>query len=170
MKTRDIVNVSMAAAFISILSLISIPLPSGMPLTLQTFAVAFSGYYCGAKYGVCAVFIYILLGSLGLPIFSGGQAGFSVLFGATGGFLVGFLFFAAFCGIGRKHKRLAIFFGFSGLMICHLCGTVQFAFVTDRGLIEAFLVGSLPYILKDAISVVFSYLFCDMIKKRTKSL
>ncbi len=166
LKTRKIVKISMLAAFISVLSLISVPMPSGMPITLQTFAIAFSGYFLGARDGALSVLVYISLGAVGLPIFSGARGGFSVIFGATGGFLFGFVIFAFMCGVGRKNTVSAMIFGYLGLIVCHFLGILQFGAVTKRSMAEAFLAGSLPYIPKDAISVVLAYCFYRLLKRR----
>ena len=95
MKKR-ILNITFAALFTAItaaLSQAAIPTPFGVPLTLQTFAVALCGYVLGIKWGLASIITYILLGVFGVPVFSGFKGGAQVLFGATGGFIFGFLFF-----------------------------------------------------------------------------
>ena len=68
----------MFAAVATITSLISIPMPSGVALTLQTFGMAFIGYILGTS-GIWAVLVWILLGAVGLPVFSGFRGGLEVL-------------------------------------------------------------------------------------------
>ena len=82
-NTKTIVMIGMFAAVLAVLSQISIPMPSGVPVTLQTFAVALTGFILGWKYGAISVGIYILLGTVGVPVFSNFSGGLGALFGKT---------------------------------------------------------------------------------------
>ena len=180
-KVKNLVYIAMFAAITAVLTLITIPMPSGVPITLQTFAVALCGYMIGALRGTAAIGVYISVGAVGLPVFSGLRGGFSVLTGATGGFIFGFLFFALLSGLGsrffpkgRNAKTgiigiaAALALGIAGLFVCHLIGTLQFGFVTGRNFPEAFLVASLPYIPKDIVSVVLAYILARTLRTRLK--
>lgn len=159
-STRELVYIGMFAAILAILSQISIPMPSGMPITLQTFAVALTGYVLAWKRGTAATFIYILLGAVGIPVFSGLRGGVQVIAGHTGGFIWGFVFMAMLCGIGimQESKMVGIMIGFIGLAICHLLGVIQFAVVMEMDFLKAFLLVSAPYLIKDAVSVILAYI------------
>ena len=145
----------MFTAVLAVLSVLQIPMPSGVPVTLQTFAVSLCGYVLGAKRGTLCVVLYLLLGIIGLPIFTGMTAGVGRILGFTGGFLYGFLPLALLCGTGsRMRGRAAAFLpGVLGLAICHLLGTVHYSVVADCGIWQAFLLVSLPYLVKDVLSV-----------------
>ena len=134
-KITNIVMVGVFAAVLAVLSQISFPLPSGIPVTLQTFAVALCGYALGCKRGTLAVLVYIVLGAVGLPVFANFSGGFGSLVGLAGGYIYGFLPMAALCGLGTKmpHRVLAIVLGVVGLAACHLCGTIQFRAVSRQG-------------------------------------
>lgn len=166
-STREIVYIGMFAAILAILSQISIPMPSGMPITLQTFAVALTGYVLAWKRGTAGVLIYILLGAVGVPVFSGLRGGVQVLAGHTGGFIWGFIFMAMFCGVGiiQENKTLGIMIGLIGLAICHLFGVIQFAVVMEMDILKSFLLASAPYLIKDAVSVIFAYILGYRIRK-----
>ena len=88
-KTRDIVFIGIFAALIAICSWISIP--TTVPFTLQTMGVFTAVGLLGGKRGSLAVLVYILLGLVGLPVFAGFSGGVGVLFGTTGGYIIGFL-------------------------------------------------------------------------------
>ena len=156
--TRMLVLSGMFAAVLGVLSQIQIPMPSGVPVTLQTFAVALTGYVLGWKFGLVSSAAWILLGAVGVPVFSQFSGGVGVLVGATGGFIWGFPIMAAFCGYGYA-KKPAIFAGASlaGLAVCHLMGVLQFSTVMDMKFGQAFLLASLPYLVKDVLSLVGAY-------------
>lgn len=157
------------SAVICVISLISIPLPSGIPLTLQTFAVALCGYLLGIKHGLISLSVYLALGAVGLPVFSHAQGGLQVLIGGpTGGFLFGFIPLVLFCGISvhftwkRHGVLLCPLFGIIGLLLCHLCGTAQYASITETPFLVSFCAVSLPFLFKDVILVIGAYI----VKKR----
>lgn len=157
---RKTVLVGVMAALLAVLSQISIPLPSGVPVTLQTFAVALCGYFLGPVLGTAAVGVYLALGAVGVPVLAGFAGGLGHFIGVTGGFLWGFLPMAFLCGLGAKtgKKLLAMVLGAAGLAVCHLFGGVQFSLVMDTSFLRAFLVASLPYLIKDVVSVGLAYL------------
>lgn len=171
-STKTIVTVGMFAAVLGILSILSIPVPGGVPVTLQTFAVALCGYVLGWKRGLAAVFIYVLIGAAGIPVYAGMGAGPAVLFGPSGGFLFGFLLMAPLCGIGmnRKNVMFRLMCGIAGLLICHLCGGIQFSLVTGSAPAAAFLTVSLPYLVKDVLSVAGAYFAALPIRKALASI
>ncbi len=166
--TKEIVCVGMFAAILAVLSQISLPMPSGVPVTLQTFAVALTGVVLAWKLGTVSTLIYILLGAVGVPVFSGFSGGVQVLVNYTGGLIWGFIVVALLCGIGiqRKNKVLGMALGLAGLAVCHLFGVIQFMVVLKMGFAESFLLASMPYIIKDVISVVLAYIVGSQIRTR----
>lgn len=166
-STKTIVTVGMFTAVLSVLSILTIPMPSGVPVTLQTFAVALCGYVLGWKKGTSSTLLYILMGTVGVPVFAGMTGGPSCLAGYSGGFIWGFIFLTLFCGFGMKQKNAAlrITFGMAGLVICHVLGVVQFSVVASIPLPAAFMAVSLPYIIKDVVSVAGAYVAALPIRK-----
>ncbi len=166
---QQIALCSMFTAVIAILSQLSIPMPFGVPLTLQTAAVAMCGYLLGWKMGGLCVLLYLLLGTAGLPVFSNFRGGIGMLFGLTGGFLWGFLFLALLCGATRLHwKPLAVIgMGLAGLLICHLLGITQYALLTHSSFWGSAIRISVPYLPKDVVSVTASYFFAGLLQQRT---
>ena len=166
--TKDIVSVGMLAAVLSILSQISIPMPSGVPVTLQTFAVALTGFILAWKLGAASTLVYILVGAVGVPVFSGFKGGVQVLLNYTGGFIWGFIIMVILCGIAatRTNKVIVALLSMAGLAICHLFGIIQFMFVMKMGFVESFLMASAPYIIKDIISVFFAYVIGAECRRR----
>ena len=152
-KTYNLVSCGVMTALIAVLSQISIPLPSGVPITLQTFVIALAGFFLGSGFSAVSVAAFIVLGAVGLPVFSGFKGGLSVLTGLTGGFIFGFILLAVFCGLKRDKLWLNIIFSVIGLALCHLCGTVQYMLLANMEFIPAFLLVSAPYLIKDIISI-----------------
>lgn len=166
--TKEIVCVGMFAAVLAILSQISIPMPSGLPITLQTFAVALTGVVLAWKLGAVSTAVYILLGAIGVPVFSEFSGGIHILVGFTGGFLWGFIPLVLLCGIGilMQNKVFGMFLGIVGLAGCHLLGTLQFMAVMEMGFRESFLLASAPYLMKDVVSVILAFVVGSQIRAR----
>lgn len=131
------------AAVICVLSPISIQI-GPIPVSLGLLGVLLAASVLGPVRGVTAVLVFILAGACGLPVFSGGRGGFSVLIGPTGGYIWGYLPAAVIAGIrssrikaeSRKEKiitsLLSVITCIIGTAICYLCGTVQYCFVADH--------------------------------------
>ncbi len=173
-KTKNIVFIGLFTAIVAVLSQIAIPLPTNVPVTLQTFAVALAGYFLGCIKGTVSIVVYVLLGAVGVPVFSNWKGGFSVLTGYTGGFIFGFILFALMCGIGSTFfsskkltgKAIALSLGIAGLIIDHACGIAVYAGVAKISLAKSFLTVSLPFLLKDVISVAAAYFISEELVKR----
>ena len=180
-KTIDLVLIALFAAITAVLSQIAIPMPTGVPVTLQTFAVALCGYFLGAGKGAAALGVYLLIGAVGVPVYSGFKGGFQMLLGPTGGFIFGFIIMAFLCGLSFKKAAgtklspvLLIAMGVAGVAACHLLGTLQYMIVTNVNpekagidFITSFLLVSAPYLIKDIISVVVAYLISIPLIKAT---
>lgn len=97
----------MMTAVLAVLSIVTIPLPTGVPVTLQTFAMAFCGYVLGWKLGGASSALYLILGAIGVPVYAGMSGGFGALLGPAGGFIFGFIPMAMLCGAGIKKASRA---------------------------------------------------------------
>lgn len=170
LRTQKLVMTGVMAALLAVLSPVSIPTPVGVPITLQTFLVALCGFVLGPRLGTAAVAVYLALGAVGLPVFAEFSSGAACFLGMTGGFLWGFLFMAFLCGVGMRCEKPipAILLGVAGLVICHLCGTIQFSLVTSNSLFQAFLLASAPYFLKDAVFTAVAYFASRAVKAALK--
>ncbi len=162
----------MLTALTALLSIIAIPMPSMIPISLQCFAIALCGYFAGSLMGTVSVIIYILIGTVGVPVFAGMRGGFAVLFGATGGFIIGFIPLCLLCGgfgaaqkSGKYRHFTAITLGIAGLVLCHICGIVQFMLVMGTDILTAFLTASLPFIAKDFLCIIAAYTVNNILKK-----
>ncbi len=162
---KDMAYIALMVVLISVCSWISIP--SVVPFTMQTFGVFCAVGLLGGWRGTVAVLLYILMGSIGLPVFSNFGGGVGVLMGPTGGYIVGFLFSALICwlferlfGKGLICRIIAMILG---LIACYAFGTVWFVEVYSRvnGAISvATALGwcVFPFILPDAVKIFLAIL------------
>lgn len=159
-NVQKLVLIGVMAAVLVVLSPVSIPIPVGVPVTLQTFGMALCGFVLGPVMGTAAVGVYLAMGAIGIPVFAGFTGGIGSFLGLSGGFLWGFLPMAFLCGLGARvgKKVLAIPLSLLGLLVCHLFGVIQFTLLNSTPFISSVLAVSLPFLLKDAISVVMAYL------------
>ena len=176
LNVRTICMIALLTAVTSVLSIMQIPTPWGVPFTLQTAAMALSGYLLGEKYGTVSTILYVLLGTIGVPVFAGMSAGPGVLFGATGGYIFGFIFMTLLCGIGRAHMKKGaagvvwlVVFSALGLAACHILGIIERNFVAKMTWANAALVGFVPYLLKDIASMIGAYIVAVAIRQALKS-
>lgn len=170
-STQKVVLTGMMAAVMAVMSQIQFPLPSGIPVTMQTFAMALAGYVLGWRYGLVSTAVYILLGAVGVPVFAGFSGGISFATSPAGGYIWGFLPMVALCGLGFEKKNyvwLAVL-SLAGLAACHLLGVIQFSLVTGMGGKEAFLVASVPYLVKDVVSLAGAYITAKAVRAGLKS-
>lgn len=170
-KVKKLTQSALMCSFIAIMSQIMIPTPWGIPFTMQVFAVALSGFMFNPVQSVLSVGVYILLGVIGVPVFSGFRGGVSELLSPTGGYLSGFLFLTFFCGLAIKTKSVfckSICY-IIGFCLCHTVGCVHFAIVTGNTVLSAFIVASLPYIFKDILCIVFAYAVSIRLKRALNS-
>lgn len=147
------------SAILCVFSIITIPI-GPVPITLATFGIMLCAVILGPKKGAVSVLVYILLGAVGLPVYSGFKGGFQVLFGLTGGYLWSYVFTALIIGIMTKHlpeKKLSsiakIFAAcVVGMTVCYTLGTAQFMLVQKSSdLMAALAVCVIPFIVFDLI-------------------
>lgn len=170
-KTKQLVLTGMMTAVVCVLSILEIPMPTGVPITLQTFALALCGYLLGWKKGGLAALLYLLLGAAGVPVFSGMTGGIQVMLGLTGGFIWGFPVLAVLSGLGsgKKPAALAVAFGVFGLAVVHLLGALQFSLLSGNTYLTSLMLVSVPYLVKDLLSVAGAYLVSLALKKALKA-
>ena len=161
-STFHLVLTAMFAAILAVISQISVPMPSGVPITIQAFGIALTGAVLGWKFGTLATVVYILLGAVGLPIFANFQGGIQVLAGMTGGYIWGWPFMAAFCGL-RFHTNhpnadiaLSIVMALIGLMIMEFTGGLQWYLLSGEMSAKAILIYSFTAFIPKDIAITIA--------------
>lgn len=163
---KNALYASFLAALTAVISQLSLPLPSGVPISLQVFAVGFCAYFAGLKTAVASLAVYVVIGAVGVPVFAGFRGGIACIIGPTGGFILGFFALCVFCA-GAKGKSKGLCFAFStvGLLLLHIIGALHFSLVSGTDFVSALITVSLPYLLKDAVLLALAF-FCS---KKTSS-
>lgn len=159
------VRIALVASAICICSVLRIPTP--IPLTLALFGVFFALFFLGAKDGLLATLLFLALGLLGLPLFSGG-GGLSALLSPTGGYLLGFvalaLLYLALCR-KKQDAKTRLVAAALGLAACYAVGVVWFWLYSDSGLVLALCSGVLPFLLPDLIKLFLAHLLAERLHR-----
>lgn len=175
MKKPNLKNLTLMALFAALLcasAIISVPLI--IPITLQTLVVCLCCELLGTKKALIVYFVYMVIGFLGLPVFSGLNGGFTALFSNTGGFIIGFLAFIIIKGLTKKlfKNELVSFIASSilGLIALYIIGSLWFAFIYYNSFslplyVSSLAVSVLPFVLPDIIKITIAAIISKRIKK-----
>ncbi len=166
---RDVSEIALCTALVSVSAMISIPFP--VPFTLQIFGVFFALFFLGGWRGAVSVFLYLMLGALGMPVFSGFSGGFGRLFDTGGGFIWGFLLMSLVYLLaerllrGQRLGRLVA--AFVSLLPFYLLGSLWYAaFYTDgsaAGYFSSLMITVAPFLLPDAVKICLAYAVSERI-------
>lgn len=165
-KTRDIAYIGLAVALNAVCAFITIP--ATVPFTLQVFGIFFTLEYLGGKRGAIAVWLYLLFGAIGLPVFAGFRGGFSVLLSATGGFIMAFAvvallyFVLSFFNLPRWTHYLAAMIS---LTLIYFGGCGWFVYMMGGTLKHALMVCVVPFIAPDLLKIVLAFLLSHRLGK-----
>lgn len=171
-KLQGLARSALFAAVLCILCPVAIPV-GPVPVTLGVFAVLLTGIVLDWREAATAVLVYLLLGAIGLPVFSGGGAGFGVLIGPTGGYLWCYLPMVALVAIsGRRGGAGWLIPALSmaaALVLCYGIGTLQFVWLTRTQWHQALRVCVWPFVVFDAFKLAGAAFFGLRIRRRLRS-
>lgn len=158
-RTKQMVLIALMTAVTCVLGPLSIPLPfSPVPISLTNFAIFLAIFVLGMKNGTISFIIYLLLGAVGVPVFSSFRGGLQVLAGPTGGYLIGFIFLALIMGFALDHfdrKLVPTIIGMIiGMVVCYAFGTVWLAKLLSLSFKEGLMMGVIPYLPGDAAKII----------------
>lgn len=160
-RTKQMVLIALMTAVTCVLGPLSIPLPfSPVPISLTNFAIFLAIFVLGMKNGTISFIIYLLLGAIGVPVFSSFRGGLQVLAGPTGGYLIGFIFLALIMGFALEHfdrKLVPTIIGMIiGMAVCYAFGTVWLAKLLSLSFKEGLMMGVIPYLAGDAAKIIIA--------------
>jgi biotin transport system substrate-specific component len=159
-RTVELAYIAIGAALIAVCAWITIPFT--VPFTMQLFAVFFVLTVLGGRNGTIAIAVYLLLGSIGIPVFSGFKGGFGVLIGMTGGYLVGMLLIGLVYWLMTKLLKPSVWtelIAFAiGLLLCYAFGTLWFSTLNgEKSFYASLAVCVVPFILPDVLKLALAY-------------
>ena len=160
-RTKQMVLIALMTAVTCVLGPLSIPLPfSPVPISLTNFAIFLAIFILGMKNGTISFIIYLLLGAVGVPVFSSFRGGLQVLAGPTGGYLIGFIFLALIMGFALDHfdrKLVPTIIGMIiGMAVGYAFGTVWLAKLLSLSFKEGLMMGVIPYLPGDAAKIIIA--------------
>lgn len=170
---HELALVGLTGAVICILGPFAILLPfSPVPITFGLLGVMLSACLLGPRLGTISCLIYLLVGTVGLPVFSGFLGGLAILFGPTGGYLIGYLWIPLLSGRFALHSK-NIYVNqipglLLGLLLCYTSGTLWLAHVLELDFFSALFLGVLPYIPMDLVKLGFACFLGGLLRKRLK--
>jgi len=153
---RMMVYASLLAALTAATALISIPV-GNVPVVVYNFFILLMGLLLGWRWGAASIAVYLLIGSLGLPVFAGGKGGIAILLGPTGGYLIGFLPAVFIIGlISEKFKHRFIYDIIAmvcGTVVIYALGVIQLKIVLGKTWIVSLAIGVFPFIIFDVVKI-----------------
>jgi len=173
MNTRKTLLTALFSGLIIVGTFIKVPIPP-VPITLQSLFIVLAGLILGAKNATLSVLIYLILGAIGLPVFTGG-GGIAAMIGPTGGFLLGFLIGAFVIGYisdkGRKEDNSVkvsslIIASIVGSLIFYAVGIVWLKVQLNISWAKSFAVGMAPFVIGDALKVILAVLIANTFNPR----
>lgn len=166
---QDICSIAIMTAITAVMAQITIPMPMGVPMTMQTFAVTLSAIILGSKRGAASQVVYMLLGAIGVPVFAGFSGGFQDLIGPTGGFILSFPIMAYLIGLGvqkRKQKGMFVLFLVLGTLSNYVVGVAMFCLIMNSSVMTGFTACVLPFIPTTIIKAVVAAVLGLQIRQR----
>lgn len=173
MKIKDITQIGLFSAIIAVCSWISVPILA-VPFTMQTFGVFSALLILGAKNGLISILIYIGLGMIGMPVFANFNSGFSAIFSATGGYIIGFIaqaiIYMYILKIFGEKIYIKIFALILGLIACYLFGSMWFSYIyiqnnNPMSFISILSACVFPYIIPDLLKMSLALTISQRISK-----
>lgn len=174
-RAKNIIYTAITIALITLSAYITIPF-GPVPFTLQTFAITLAMLLFKPKVSISAFLIYLLMGAIGIPVFSAMRGGFGVILGPTGGFLWGYAISVIICSliqnrcinkVKNKYAYLTFTFLNCGAMtlIAYICGTIQYSIVANITILTAFSTTVIPFIIPDLAKIVVTIVCSKVLEK-----
>ncbi len=173
-KTAVIAMIGVMTAVTCILGPLAVPI-GPVPISLTHVSIFLALYALGMKYGTISYLMYLLIGLIGLPVFSGGAGGPAKLLGPTGGYLIGFIFMALIAGWAIDHFD-KIYMHLAGMVIgdavCYLFGTVWFVNVyssadgSRMGFAAALAICVYPFIVGDIVKMILCLVIGPVLRRQ----
>lgn len=175
LSTTQLTLTALMTALLCVISPFSLPIPfSPVPISFSTFILYVAAYVLGPKFGSISCLLYLLLGFVGLPVFSGFSGGIGRLLGPTGGYLIGYIFLILIAGfmieISEGKKLISVIGMVAGTAITYIFGTVWLSLQMNLTFVEGLAMGVLPYLLGDMVKIIAALIIGPILKSRLKRI
>nr|WP_312577673.1 biotin transporter BioY [Sedimentibacter sp.] len=176
MRNEKIINltlIGLMAAVTCILGPLTIIIPiSPIPISFTNLAIYLTVILLGGKKGTICYLVYLLIGFVGLPVFSNFTSGPAKLLGPTGGYLIGFIFMAVISGFFVDKFPGKIYMYILGMVlgtiVTYALGTVWLAYQANMTFVQALFAGVIPYIIGDIVKIIIATVLGSTIKNQVQ--
>ncbi len=174
-KLQTLIFTALCTALICILGPLTIVIPvSPVPISLSILAIYISVYVLGFKWATAATALYILIGLVGVPVFSGFSGGPGKLVGPTGGYIFGYLAVTLISGLFIDKFYKKIYMHAAGMVlgtaVCYAFGTLWLAHEAHMGLKAALMAGVVPFIPADIVKIIIALLTGPILRRAIKKI
>ena len=166
--TKEMTSMAIMTAVTCIMAQIAIPMPAGVPMTMQTFAITMAGVILGSKGGGISILVYVILGAIGVPVLANFSGGVQALVGPTGGFLISFPLMAYVSGLAveqnKKWKFVVLLV--IAAVLNYAVGVVFFCIVMKASVATAMMACVVPFIPTAIIKLIVGGMCGLVVRKR----
>ena len=170
---REICLLGLMTALLCVISPFSIPLLGMVPISLCTLIIYLITYLLGTRRAFICCAVYLVIGCVGLPVFSGFSGGFAKLLGPTGGYMIGYFAIVLFQGELAKRFSNSVLSNLIGMTlgtaVCYALGTTWLCFVQKIGFISGLFAGVIPFLTGDIIKIAAVCIIAPSILRRLRS-
>lgn len=171
MNTKRIALIGLMTAVICALGPVSFPLPiSPVPVSLGVLGVLLAAYLLGMKWGTVSCLIYLLIGLVGVPVFTGFSGGVGKVLGPTGGYLIGYIFLSLFTGffVGKWPNKWPLHLAgmILGTAAMYLFGTLWLGYLMKYSFLEALWIGAILYIPAELVKITITLSLGGLIRRQ----
>ena len=173
LQAKQLAVCALFAALTAVCSQIQIPLPA-IPINLALFAVHLCAALLAPRYAALSMAAYILLGAVGVPVFASFGSGPAVLFGKTGGYIIGYILCVAI--VGLLSRRLGFTFPklclsmVIGVAVCYVFGTAWFMVISGLNLATSLSYCVLPFLPGDAVKILLAAFLALRLRKPLQAM
>ncbi len=166
-KLRWMVLASLMAALTAVGAYIHVPI-GPVPIVLSTLFVLLSGLLLGSRWGLVSMVLYLFVGAIGMPVFSGGRGGFAHFLGPTGGYLFGYVLASWVTGFIAERSRgiliLEVLCVVVGSLVIYGLGVPWLKLITKMSWSKTFMVGMVPFLIGDAVKATVALILARSVR------
>lgn len=168
-KIKNMLYCALFACLVTILAQIQIALPTLVPINLQTLGIYLVSLLLKPKLAFISILVYVFMGAIGLPVFSGFSGGLASILGPSGGYIFGFPIMALVTSLIVKRNQKLLFKIIAliiGTAVCYLIGTLWFIYTTNTSLVSALTMCVIPFLPGDTLKIIISIILTNRLNNK----